>query len=89
MEPPANGKNLQTFKDQIKIHVEKHYNESGSGYECRNCGSVIRQMTCHVSVHNSPFKDACVGEGRVVYIQLPYCPDCEGMPQKFRSCVHE
>ncbi len=88
MEPPASRQTRAMFMAVINAHVQKRYNQLGTECECKKCGSVIKQAPCHVSVHNNSLKE-CAGSGKVIYIPLPYCPVCEGLPQKLRSCVHE
>jgi len=66
---------------------QKSYEKTEDGYRCRTCGERIMQTTLYISIHIKEFK-TCAGPGRVLTVNFPYCPNCEGEPRTARACVH-
>jgi len=53
---------------------------------CPRCRTRLAVELAYVSVHTLDF-DFCTGEGRMVRLEIPYCPTCEHVPQQF-GCIH-
>lgn len=64
------------------------YEKTKKGFRCRKCRSQILQTTCHVSIHLKEFEPSCAGPGKVVKINYPYCPKCDGKIDYARACYH-
>lgn len=66
----------------------KRFEKRDSGYYCKECGSQIMQVTCHVSMHMKIFDPACAGGGEVRKINYPFCPKCDGEIEYVTACYH-
>lgn len=64
------------------------YEKREDGYYCKQCGSRIKQTTCYVSVHAKEFEPSHAGPGRVLKINYPYCPKCDGKLDHATACFH-
>ena len=65
--------------DMETINAWGHqYKKTRKGFRCRQCRSLIRQTICYVSIHLKQFGSYHAGPGRVVRINYPYCPKCDG-----------
>jgi hypothetical protein len=64
------------------------YEKAKKGFRCQECHSRILQTTCHVSIHIKEFEPAHTGPGRVVKINYPYCPKCDGKLDYAQACYH-
>lgn len=67
----------------------EEYRASCLAYEngCPKCGAAASMILAYVSVHSIWFAGRCVGEGKVDRLIIPYCPQCEQMPDK-SGCIH-
>lgn len=66
----------------------KKYEKKGDFYHCKECGSRIKQTTVYVSIHAKEFEPAHAVPGRVVHINYPYCPKCDGKIDYAQVCFH-
>jgi hypothetical protein len=66
----------------------KYEYRENDGYYCPKCGSRILQVTCHVSIHLKIFEPQHAGPGRVVPLNYPTCPKCDGDIYLVRACYH-
>jgi hypothetical protein len=84
----VSGKTVRVIQQEIHKRVLEQYkaDETG-GMVCKKCGSEIQQVIGHISIHLDCF-DGCVGDGKVRTLPLPYCPECEGIPENTYTCVH-
>ena len=77
---------------QITTEIVRSWNEKyekrEDGYYCKECGSRIKQTTVHVSIHAKEFEPGHAGPGRVVHINYPYCPKCDGNIDYAQACFH-
>lgn len=64
------------------------YEKREDGYYCKVCGSRIQETMCHVSIHLKLFEPAHAGPGRVIPINYPYCPKCDGKLDYATACYH-
>ncbi len=81
-------KHLGQITDEIIDNWAKEYEQRADGFHCRNCGSQIGQVTCHVSIHIKEFEPTCAGPGKVVPINFPFCPKCDGDIEYATACYH-
>lgn len=89
MEAPVAMLSPKGFWEAIQDFVASHYDvQADKGYKCKKCGAEIKQITCYVSLHDARFRGECAGAGKVEQVSLPYCPVCEGVPQRTFTCVH-
>lgn len=89
MDAPPEKLSSDGFSNAIMTHIEHYYQPEGDGkLVCRQCGGEIQQTTCYASVHDTLFTAICTGPGNVLQIPLPYCPACEGKPEKVYTCIH-
>jgi len=84
----ANVKELGKITEDIVYSWWKKYEKKEDGYYCKQCGSLIQQTTCYVSVHLKLFEPACAGPGKVIHINYPYCPKCDGEIDHATACFH-
>lgn len=77
----------QITEETVEGWAEK-YDKQGDGYYCRKCGAQIQATICYVSIHVKIFEPEHAGPGRVVRINYPYCPKCDGDPGLVRACYH-
>jgi hypothetical protein len=77
---------------QITTEIVRSWNEKyekkGDFYFCKVCGSRIKQTTVYVSIHLKLFEPLHTGPGRVVHINYPCCPKCDGKIDYARACFH-
>jgi hypothetical protein len=60
--------------------------EYGDKYmHCADCGTRIKWEAAFISSHG--LAEDCVGTGKIVQVDIPYCPKCEEMPY-LRGCFH-
>ena len=81
-------KHLGQITDKIIDGWEKRYNRINGHHYCRQCGSLIKQVTCYVSIHSTLFEPTCAGTGKVRKINYPFCPECEGDIEHVTACYH-
>jgi len=60
----------------------------GYQYYCVKCGSLIKKTLCYVSLHLKVFEPNCAGSGKVLKINFPYCPNCDGDLEYVTACYH-
>jgi DNA-directed RNA polymerase subunit RPC12/RpoP len=77
----------QITRETVRSWDEK-YEKKGDFYRCKECGSRIKQTTVYVSIHAKEFEPAHAGPGRVVKINYPYCPKCDGKIDYAQACYH-
>jgi hypothetical protein len=88
MEPPEKRKTEEDFDAAVSAHLAAKCMLVDEVWYCKECKDKIDAATCYVSVHTVLF-DTCAGGGEVRQKLLPYCPTCEGAPEKNATCVHE
>jgi len=92
MEAPSPRQSREQIVKDFETHIEQNYvpeeKDGKKYYSCRKCGTKIEQVNCAISIHSKLFT-ACTGEGKVENVPLPYCPECEGIPKKTSTCIHE
>lgn len=81
-------KQLGQITNEIVAEWAKRYDHRNDGYYCKECGSQIRQTTCHVSIHLKEFEPTCAGPGEVRRINYPFCPKCDGEIEYAQACYH-
>jgi len=81
-------KHLGLITDEIIDGWEKRYNRINGQHYCQKCGSLIKQVTCYVSIHLKLFEPTCAGTGKVRKINYPFCPKCEGDIEYVTACYH-
>lgn len=84
----ANVIQLGKITEKIINSWWQKYEKREDGYYCKDCGSKIQQTTCYVSIHLKIFEPACAGPGRVVNLNYPYCPKCDGEIDFAQACYH-
>lgn len=57
-------------------------------FYCKECGHRALQTTVHVSIHLKLFEPEHAGPGRVLKINYPYCPKCDGKIDYATACYH-
>ncbi|MBA7676652.1 hypothetical protein ES703_84896 [subsurface metagenome] len=77
----------QITQETINGWAEKFERRDG-GYYCRKCGSRTLRTNCHVSIHLKEFGPLCAGPGKVIKINYPYCPNCDGKIDYAQACFH-
>lgn len=83
-----NVKALGQITEEMVQAWPAQYEEREGNYYCKNCGAGIMQTTCYVSIHAKEFEPTCAGPGRVLHINYPYCPNCDGGIDHATACVH-
>jgi len=83
----ANILELGQITEEIINGWAEKYEKRAKYHYCKKCGSRIKQTTCYVSIHFKEFKE-CAGPGRVVHINYPYCPKCDGKIDYAQACYH-
>ncbi len=81
-------KELGQITEEIVSGWLTKYNKGGLKYFCKNCGWPIRQTTCYVSLHLRFFEPCHAGPGKVIKINYPYCPNCDGEIDYATACFH-
>ena len=84
----ANVIELGQITEAIINSWRRKYEEREDGCYCKVCGSRIQQTTCYVSIHLKAFEPACAGSGRVIEVNFPYCPECDGEIDHATACFH-
>jgi hypothetical protein len=84
----ANVKELGQISKQIIGSWWYKYEKTKTGFRCQECHSRILQTTCYVSIHAKELEPSHAGSGRVVKINYPYCPKCDGKLDYARACYH-
>lgn len=87
MEAPQVGRSPEELSAAIEEIFEK-YDATETGLACRTCKGKINFAACAVSVHETAPGGICAGFGNVIRFPLPYCPKCEGKPERTATCVH-
>lgn len=64
------------------------YEQREDIYYCKQCGSRIKQTICYVSIHATEFEPVHAGSGRVIRVNFPYCPECDGKLDYVTACLH-
>lgn len=78
---------LAELNDWFVEEIERHYKrDKFNGFRCRLCDLPVRWATANLSIHFDGFPD-CAGPGTVVTRPLPYCFQCEEVPDG-AGCVH-
>lgn len=55
---------------------------------CPSCGKeTMVQRQAMISFHHLEFGDLCTGSGRCLPMAIPFCPDCEEVPDP-SGCLH-
>jgi hypothetical protein len=84
----ANIKELGEITEEIIGSWWQKYERTKKGFRCPDCHSKIMQTTCYVSLHALEFEPQHAGPGRVVHINYPYCPKCDGKLEYVTACFH-
>lgn len=79
---------LGQITEEIINSWKQKYDKTKKGFRCRKCRSRIKQTTCCVSIHVKEFESSHAGPGRVVEINYPYCPKCDGKIDYVQACYH-
>lgn len=58
--------------------MAEKYIHQGARWICKECGAVILAVIRYYPVWDGPFP--CSGSGEVQSEQIPYCPNCEEVP---------
>jgi len=77
----------QITEAKVRSWAEK-YEKKRDFYYYKECGSKIKQTTVYVSIHLKIFEPAHAGPGKVVHINYPYCPKCDGKIDYAQACYH-
>lgn len=72
----------QVFLDYLCLECS---NENGKAHQ-HKCGKTLSGQPAAISIHTNLFSD-CAGQGRVIWIAVPYCQDCEERPAG-SGCIH-
>lgn len=78
---------IKITEDTILKWMAK-YEKKGADHYCKQCGSLIQQTTCYVSVHLKAFEPSHDGPGKVIHVNYPYCPKCDGEIDYATACFH-
>jgi hypothetical protein len=81
-------KELGQISDQIIRSWGNKYEKTEADFICSKCRSRILQTICYVSIHLKEFEPLHAGPGRVVKINYPYCPKCDGELDHATACFH-
>ena len=84
----ANRLELGQITEETICNWKAKYEKREDGYYCKVCGSQILQTDCHVSIHLKIFEPTCAGPGKVITINYPYCPKCDGEIDYVQACFH-
>lgn len=84
----TNVKELGQISNQMIKGWWYEYEKAEDGFICKRCRSQILQTTCYVSIHLKEFEPLHAGPGRVVKINYPYCPKCDGELDYAMACFH-
>jgi hypothetical protein len=69
----------EEFKRQMSERDRSRYEEQPNGtYRCRKCKTVILAARVAHPIWDGPFPMS--GSGRCLYVNVPYCPNCEQKP---------
>ena len=88
MEAPPDSMSVDEFNAHIARERDERYEEIDGVFVCKDCGEKVQSVTCYVSEHAEEFGSSCAGRGGVQNIVLPFCPKCEGQPERTSTCVH-
>lgn len=78
---------ISSWQKKFEVRETGHRGRE-TGYFCKECGRKILQTTCFVSIHAIEFEPAHAGSGKVVQINYPYCPKCDGHIDYATACYH-
>ncbi len=78
---------LGQITHEVIMNWQNRYLLANGNYYCPNCGAVIMQATCFVSIHLKVFS-SCAGPGKVQQINYPFCPVCDGEIEHATACFH-
>ena len=81
-------KHLGQITDEIVNNWQNRYEQKEGNHYCPDCGSIIMQTTCYVSLHLKIFRSLCAGPGEVKHINYPFCPVCDGEIHQVTACYH-
>lgn len=83
-----NAPQKQKPDDFLRAYLEerKKFHFKDKTLRCISCDTEIKEMVAYVSIHFAEFPD-CAGDGAVIRMRLPYCPQCEEWPS-FEGCLH-
>lgn len=80
------------YLGQLTVEVIENwatrFEKEDDGYRCPGCGSPIMQTTCYVSIHWKLFGSSCAGSGKVLRLNYPFCPKCDGEIDYVTACYH-
>ncbi len=72
----------------------QHTAADGNGLiRCSHCGSIIKGRIASLSIHSIEFEqggpqgDMCAGGGECLQLYIPYCANCEPVPEE-SGCIH-
>ena len=54
---------------------------------CRTCRAEICRVRAYISLHDERIGNECSGPGRALRLEIPYCPNCESVPNRY-GCIH-
>lgn len=88
MDMPTEKLSRDEFNRFFVRYKKIHYRQGVTGCVCRECGGDILDVGAEVSIHYADFGNKCSDSGEIQSFGLPFCPTCEGMPKKRRTCIH-
>jgi hypothetical protein len=95
--------NVETFKGEYRLQTPHHVSVdtfvadkasflltacldyANKQLHCSQCGTRINWVAAFISAHR--VAEECVGTGKIVQVDIPYCPQCEETPY-MRGCLH-
>ncbi len=84
----ANAIELGQITEDTNFKWMAKYEKREGVYYCKQCGSRIKQTTCYVSIHLKVFEPSHTGPGKVIHVNYPYCPKCDGEIDHATACFH-
>lgn len=88
MIAPPKGLTLEALSEWIEAKHARLFESRDGAWHCRTCKSLAQGQVCAISLHAIELT-GCAGYGRVKYIALSRCPNCEpDAPGWVSTCVH-
>lgn len=88
MDMPTEKLSRDEFNRFFARYKAIHYRRCATGYVCKKCGADILEVDAEASIHYADFNNKCSDSGETQSFGLPFCPTCEGVPERTRTCVH-
>jgi len=81
-------KHLGQIDHQTMKSWPDQFTKRNGDFFCKKCGSQIGWVTCYVSIHLKIFEPECVGPGKVIKVNYPFCPKCDEGLEYVTACYH-